>query len=99
MVFQHTVQINCTKIKVQGKKLLSVAEPEAAIEAAEMKGRWFILTDKLRKMQHKYKLSDIIVWDGAITKFGTALPLIRGIGNVRLATRDEIKRYYNRPEK
>lgn len=50
-------------------------------------------------MQHKYKLSDIIVWDGAITKFGTALPLIRDIGNVRLATRDEIKRYYNRPEK
>lgn len=46
----------------------------------------------------RYRLSDIIVW-GVITTYSVAKPLIRDYENVRLATKEEVRRYLNRPEK
>lgn len=50
-------------------------------------------------MNREFKTTDIIVWGGVITTFGVAQYLIRDMDNVRLATKKEIKRYHNRPEK
>lgn len=50
-------------------------------------------------MKNKFNLSDIVVWDGAITTFGVVRYLIKDINNVRLATKEEKIRYYQRPVK
>lgn len=52
----------------------------------------------------KFNLEDIVVFEGAITKFGVIRYLVDWEDDdldvdIRLADKDEIKRYYNRPRK
>ena len=48
----------------------------------------------------EFRDTDIIVYQGAITQYGVIKHLIdANVDEVRLATRSEIKRYDNRPEK
>lgn len=64
----------------------------------------FVAVANGMSIMEKFNLDDIVVFEGAITKFGVIRYLVDWEDDdldvdIRLADRDEIKRYHNRPEK
>lgn len=48
-------------------------------------------------MDKEFSSLAIVVWMGAITRYGTIAPLVQDKSEIRYATLEEITRYENRP--